>query len=431
MFISDAQETIVLVYGSVISKLKQWNSSDVSTVKEDVMQFYEQFKSAFEQFLLNAKERFEEFYGGEFTVAGHLEHRKEQATWLISTGKDLVVGHLQHRKEQVTWLLSNAKSFDTSAFCEYLSSLTNWSPFEIESWWMEIKAYWTEYKYEQMISKEYLYWAYSIWQSTWASLFRLNCAVFLAPGASQKTQPAKPLILYDCEGSSYCKMVRETACVLGLDVVFKPCPKKGTVFCKELEERAGKVDLPYLVDENKEVEMGGYEAIETHLFETYGANVQSGFKLNKMLPFRLMHGPLYFTIFISSFIRSTIGYGRKALPTSTRPQKALTLWGNEHSPFVTIVRELLCSFEIPYVMKNTPIGCTWKREEFRRKHSHLLSQGRNMVPHVIQIPLLIDPNTDTTMVESRAICKYLWDTYGEAEAEKQSEDLSQSSNKAA
>ena len=144
MFISDAQETIVLVYGSVMSKLKQWNSSDVSAVKEDVMQFYEQFKSAFEQFLLNAKERFEEFYGGEFTVAGHLEHRKEQATWLISTGKELVVGHLQHRKEQVTWLLSNAKSFDTSVFYEYLSSLTNWSPFEIESWWMEIKAYWME-----------------------------------------------------------------------------------------------------------------------------------------------------------------------------------------------------------------------------------------------------------------------------------------------
>ena len=42
--------------------------------------------------------------------------------------------------------------------------------------------------------------------------------------------------------------IRETACVLGLDVVFKHCPEKGTVFCKEPEERAGKVDLPYLVD---------------------------------------------------------------------------------------------------------------------------------------------------------------------------------------
>ena len=39
-----------------------------------------------------------------------------------------------------------------------------------------------------------------------------------------------------------------------------------------------------LFEENKEVEMGGYKAIETHLFETYGASVQSGFKLNKMLP---------------------------------------------------------------------------------------------------------------------------------------------------
>jgi len=408
------------VYTTVLQKLSQWNSSDIQTLLAEAQAWGTEVYASLIAYwtsvyvYLTEQAQFAELY--ESLVAlftstySYLreEVRISEMYELIITFWSGIFASLM-KQPWFAEIFNKLAEIFTNVYSTYLEDKAE----TFKEFWTSVYEYWTTYDYSQMATSEYVYWAYSIYQATWASVFRLNCAAFLAPGASKEKQPSHPIILYEFEGCSYCKLVREAACVLGLDVMFKPCPKNGTIFRNELKKRNnGKVELPYLVDETKAVEMSGYRDIIKYLFDTYGEGLPKRLTLNRMIPFRMMHNcPIYSnSIFVSSFIRSTIGYGRNVLP-SRRPRKPLTLWGNEHSPFVTLVRELLCSFEIPYTLINAPIGCDWKRDEYRKQYSHLLSTPRNMVPHMIQIPLLIDPNTDTTMIESRAICDYLWKTY--------------------
>ncbi|MEM9058788.1 MAG: glutathione S-transferase N-terminal domain-containing protein, partial [Pseudomonadota bacterium] len=66
--------------------------------------------------------------------------------------------------------------------------------------------------------------------SLMTSALRAGTGVQASPAARK---PAQPLVLYDIEGSPYCRLVREALTELDLDALIYPCPKRGTRFRPE------------------------------------------------------------------------------------------------------------------------------------------------------------------------------------------------------
>ena len=84
-------------------------------------------------------------------------------------------------------------------------------------------------------------------------------------------RPSQPLILYEYDGSPYCKRVREMMNLLDLQVEYRPCPgaRQGK-FSKELYERTGRQTVPYLIDPNTGAEMFESNDQIEYLLTTYG-----------------------------------------------------------------------------------------------------------------------------------------------------------------
>jgi glutathione S-transferase len=200
-------------------------------------------------------------------------------------------------------------------------------------------------------------------------------------------RPTQRLELYEFEACPYCRKVREALSVLDLEAVVYPCPKGGPRFRKQVIERGGKAQFPFLVDPNTGRELYESDEIVTYLFDEYGDGA---------VPLALRLGPL---TDVSSFFASAArpGFGARYVP-ATRPQKPLELYSFEASPFCRIVRERLCALEIPYVLHNVAKGSPSRPAFIKRS-------GKMMVPY------LIDPNTKTEMFESADIVDYLNRTY--------------------
>jgi len=79
----------------------------------------------------------------------------------------------------------------------------------------------------------------------------------------------QPLTLYNMEGSPYCRKVRETLSELDLDTIIRNLPK-GSPKRAELVQRAGKMQVPYLIDANTGREMYESDDIVAYLEDTYG-----------------------------------------------------------------------------------------------------------------------------------------------------------------
>jgi glutathione S-transferase len=202
-------------------------------------------------------------------------------------------------------------------------------------------------------------------------------------------RPEKPLELYEFEACPFCRKVREALSMLDLDAAIYPCPKGGPRFRQELKQRAGKAQFPYLVDPNTGKEMYESDDIVSYLYKTYG---------DGKVPLLLSAGPLTdLTAGLASAYRPF--QGRRYEP-ATPPEQPLELYSVEASPFCRIVREVLSSMEIPYLLHNVAKGSP-KRPAFI-EHS-----GKMMVPY------LIDPNTGVEMFESADIITYLRETYAE------------------
>jgi len=92
------------------------------------------------------------------------------------------------------------------------------------------------------------------------------------------------------------------------------------------------------------------------------------------------------------------------------PPKPLELWGHEASPYTAYVRECLCSLEIPYLYHYAPMLAKEQRKQFRHRFGEKIPAHRKSLG-LIMLPLLVDPNTNVTMVESRDIVLYLRKTY--------------------
>jgi glutathione S-transferase len=201
-------------------------------------------------------------------------------------------------------------------------------------------------------------------------------------------RPKQPLELYEFEACPYCRKVREALTALDLDADVRPCPKGGTRFRPVVRERGGKEQFPYLVDPNTGKEMYESDDIVRYLFATYGTGN----------PPRSYGGGLLATLGAGLPGAARPGFGMRAEPSRT-PREPLELWSFEASPFSRLVREKLCSLELPYRLHNVGKGSP-SRPGFERR------SGR------IQVPFLVDPNTNVEMFESADIVRYLEATYG-------------------
>lgn len=201
-------------------------------------------------------------------------------------------------------------------------------------------------------------------------------------------RPERPLELFEFEACPFCRKVREALSMLDLEARILPCPKGGTRFRPELERRAGRLQFPWLHDPNTGRQMYESDDIVDYLFRTYGDG--SG------APWLLAIPPVATaTAALASAWRP--GAGGLARP-SRAPARPLELWSFEASPYCRLVREALCSLELPYLLHNVAKGSPG-REAFVRR------SGR------MQVPWLLDPNTGVEMFESGDIVAYLELTY--------------------
>ena len=89
-------------------------------------------------------------------------------------------------------------------------------------------------------------------------------------GTPFPNQPEKPLKLYEYEGSPFCRRVREVMTLLNLDYEVYPCPRGGKRFRPEVKQQGGKLQFPFLVDENTGDKLYESQDISHHLFKHYG-----------------------------------------------------------------------------------------------------------------------------------------------------------------
>lgn len=222
-------------------------------------------------------------------------------------------------------------------------------------------------------------------------------------------QPPELPELYDQEGCPVCRLVREACTELNLDVKIFPVPEGGVRFKTQLQSVSGATDLPFLFDPNTNTRLTGARAIIEYLFRQYA---------HRDAPRPIQ--PTSLNVILSKLAtRVRGGQGVRAIP-SKPAQQALTLYSFESSPYSRLAREKLSELELPYVLINIgkqqradvgpsnfrlhlgpykPLPNT-KRSEFYTRHGN------------VQVPYLIDPNTDVDMFESADIVEYLQRTYG-------------------
>ncbi|MEL0028976.1 MAG: glutathione S-transferase N-terminal domain-containing protein [Perlucidibaca sp.] len=242
-----------------------------------------------------------------------------------------------------------------------------------------------------------------------SSVAASTCALWRGgAGRAHFQQPPVRPVLYDIEASPYCRLVREAATALHLDLDIRPCPKGGQRFRPEAERLGGKLQFPLLVDGNTDAVLYESGDIVDYLFRTY-----AGRATPKAYRVGTMHR-------VESFAASVAraGGGLQVSP-SQAPAQPLVLWSFEASPYSRLVRERLCELELPYSLHNlgkehwTEIGPAvqrlkpgpykpipgGKRDAFFQQH------GR------VQLPYLEDPNTGAALFESEDILAYLDKTY--------------------
>lgn len=221
-------------------------------------------------------------------------------------------------------------------------------------------------------------------------------------------QPEQLLTLYDFEACPYCRLVRETLSELDLDAMILPCPKGGSRYRPQALALSGKTMFPLLVDPNTGTTMLESRAIIAYLHHSYGRRSQPAGGLR--------HGISGLASSLASAMRGV--NGMTARP-SRPPAQPLELFSFESSPYSRLVRERLSELELPYRLRNTA-KARWQDvgppEVRSRYFPDLPVQGRNRLRLLeiagrVQVPYLIDPNTDVAMFESEAILRYLEQTY--------------------
>ena len=151
-------------------------------------------------------------------------------------------------------------------------------------------------------------------------------------------------------------------------------------------DRGGKAQFPYLIDPNTGRELYESDDIIDYLYAEYGdGSARPGPKG----AFPVLTGSL------ASLVRGQQGTFARKL---SAPAEPVELWSFEASPFCRIVRERLCELELPYVLHNVAKGSP-SRQAFVARSGKM------------QVPYLVDPNTDQSLFESADIVDYLAQSY--------------------
>lgn len=232
--------------------------------------------------------------------------------------------------------------------------------------------------------------------------------------ASRHTrQPEKMLVLYDMEASPYCRIVREALTTLDIDVLIYPCPKGGQRFRPQAEALGGQQQFPLLVDPNNNQHLYESKDIVDYLYQTYSDQPAPQYnQLQQQLNIASSYAATVLRLDLNGIP------GMQASP-STAPEQPLELYSFESSPYSKAVRERLCELEIPFITRQfgkattgdmgPPIIRTtfFKNEPVkgRNREKMFALTGR------LQVPYLIDPNTDKALYESRDIIAYLNQQY--------------------
>ncbi|CAK0862139.1 unnamed protein product [Prorocentrum cordatum] len=217
------------------------------------------------------------------------------------------------------------------------------------------------------------------------------------PGDRREAEkrPAEPLILYEYEGSPFCRKVREALSMLDVSCEMRPCPGARSGFSRQLADRTGRMTVPYLVDPNSGREMFESDDIVDYLFDAYGPG-------RGEVPFFLREPFSAVTGGYATMLRGLAGSSPDpaALPGNTE-RRALELWGYDASPFVKLVREKLCSLMLPHVL----VPCA------RGSANRDIMMEQTGVQ--FQVPFLRDANTGVELFEAAEICEYLDAVYTE------------------
>ena len=181
-----------------------------------------------------------------------------------------------------------------------------------------------------------------------ASISRMPHGVTVQPECVvRKTQPTKPIVLYEFEACPFCRRVRETATQLDLQLLVKPCPKDALTHRDEAMNNGNtKGTFPYLVDENTGTAMGESEDIARYLWATYGEQTE--------FPEAVVSSTL-FTGWMPTLLRAGRGMTRYASADTNNAknnseknnQPNITLYNYEGNQFARLVRYVLRVFQIP------------------------------------------------------------------------------------
>ena len=222
--------------------------------------------------------------------------------------------------------------------------------------------------------------------------FAKKYQLFETSSIRPRLEQREPLILYEFETCPNCRKVREAVSILSLKVTFRPCPKNGVKFRREVKEKYGaKATFPFLKDPNTGCQLFDSDAILEYLFTTYG---------NGDIPWTLLPGnsAVVLTEIAGLLFRGTSGGFAKP---SNPPLQPLTVWSYEGSPFCKLVKEKLCTLELEHMQISCPRGSANRRIMFDQEG-------------MFQVPLLEDPNTGVSLFESQAIIEYLGKQYSVA-----------------
>ncbi|TCB48844.1 glutathione S-transferase [Acinetobacter sp. ANC 4779] len=233
-------------------------------------------------------------------------------------------------------------------------------------------------------------------------------------GTAFPQQPEKPLKLYEFEGSPFCRRVREVMTLLNLDYEVYPCPKGGQKYRKIVQEKGGKKQFPFFIDENSGTQMYESQDIIHYLFKHYGRTGKT--------PKKFAHYPkIPVAAFAGTIINGARGvWVNKKIIDREVPSQLLELWGFEASPFTRIVRGVLTELELPFIFHNVPKE-RWqdmgpavlrlKPGRYQPLHGGKRAKVVEIMGRDIQVPYLVDPNTGVKMFESADIVKYLKKQY--------------------
>lgn len=158
---------------------------------------------------------------------------------------------------------------------------------------------------------------------------------FGAGGPGARTTAEKTPILYEFEGCPFCRVAREAVSDAGLEVMVRPCPKRGERFRPDVSRLGGKAQFPYFIDPNTDTAMYESADIARYLARTYGG----GSVLHWLGPVNLVLSQ------IATLARFAAG---TFVTSATVPEQPLILHGPERNPAVRLAKEALCVAEIEY-----------------------------------------------------------------------------------